>query len=163
MLALQQDARAGILRSIPVTDYVAATSVGVVGGMPMLDLAYEEDSRADVDMNIVKTGDGRFIECRAPPKGRPFERKALDDLMELATRASAARGIQRSIVGGPEVSGRERERAEGPRRHDQSQARSARSRHPRRAPPDRRSSRWRASRTSWNPRKPGRRSPRTPD
>ena len=49
---------------MPVSDYVAATSVGIVGGEPLLDLAYDEDSRADVDMNVVKTGDGRFIEVQ---------------------------------------------------------------------------------------------------
>ena len=64
--------------------FVAATSVGVVGGIPMLDLAYEEDSRADVDMNIVKTGDGRFVEVQGTAEGPPFERQALDSLMELA-------------------------------------------------------------------------------
>jgi ribonuclease PH len=57
-------APAGAALEVPVTDYVAATSVGVVGGVPMLDLAYEEDSRAEVDMNVVKTSDGRFIELQ---------------------------------------------------------------------------------------------------
>jgi ribonuclease PH len=83
-----------------VQDHVAATSVGVVGGTPMLDLAYEEDSRADVDMNIVKTGDGRFIEVQGTAEGPPFERAALDELMTLAD--SGIRELvtlQRSIVG----------------------------------------------------------------
>ena len=53
---------------------------------PMLDLAYEEDSKADVDMNIVKTGDGRFIEVQGTAEGQPFERQALDELMELADK-----------------------------------------------------------------------------
>ncbi len=65
-------------------DYVAATSVGVVGGTPMLDLAYEEDSRAEVDMNVVKTGDGRFVEVQGTAEGPPFERAALDGLLALA-------------------------------------------------------------------------------
>ena len=69
VLALQRMREAGQIKTIPVLDYVAATSVGVVGGMPMLDLAYEEDSRADVDMNIVKTGDGRFIEVQGTAEG----------------------------------------------------------------------------------------------
>ena len=60
----------GMIKAIPISDYVAATSVGIVGGMPMLDLAYEEDSKADVDMNVVKTGDGRFIEDSSTPKVR---------------------------------------------------------------------------------------------
>src|SRR5499427_4160711 len=56
-LSLQRLRDNGFVKNVPLTDFVAATSVGVVGGVPMLDLAYEEDSRADVDMNIVKTGD----------------------------------------------------------------------------------------------------------
>ena len=55
-------------------DYVAATSVGIVDGTPLLDLAYDEDSRAEVDMNVVKTGDGRFIEVQGTAEGPPFER-----------------------------------------------------------------------------------------
>ena len=79
VLALQQAcATPACCTDIPVQDYVAATSVGVVGGVPMLDLAYEEDSRADVDMNVVKTGDGRFIEVQGTAEGPPFERQALD-------------------------------------------------------------------------------------
>src|SRR3954470_20377815 len=58
VLALEQIRKQGQLQRIPITDYVAATSVGVIGGAPMLDLAYEEDSRADVDMNVIQTSDG---------------------------------------------------------------------------------------------------------
>src|SRR6187431_2983523 len=64
VLALQYMREKDLLKTIPVTDYVAATSVGIVAGTPMLDLAYEEDSKADVDMNIVKTSDGRFVEIQ---------------------------------------------------------------------------------------------------
>ena len=92
VLAMQRMREAGQIKTIPVLDYVAATSVGVVGGMPMLDLAYEEDSRADVDMNIVKTGDGRFIEVQGTAEGAPFERQALDDLMALGDK-----GIQELV------------------------------------------------------------------
>ena len=84
VLALKRLRETGAIRTVPVQDYVAATSVGVVGGTPMLDLAYEEDSRADVDMNVVKTGDGRFVEVQGTAEGPPFERSALDGLMELA-------------------------------------------------------------------------------
>jgi ribonuclease PH len=84
VLALQRLRDTGFLKMVPVQDHVAATSVGVVGGTPMLDLAYDEDSRAEVDMNIVKTGDGRFIEVQGTAEGPPFERAALDSLMELA-------------------------------------------------------------------------------
>ncbi len=84
VLAMKKMREAGILRTLPVQDFVAATSVGVVGGTPMLDLAYEEDSRAEVDMNVVKTGDGRFVEVQGTAEGPPFERAALDGLLALA-------------------------------------------------------------------------------
>ena len=99
-LACQRLKETEILRSIPISDYVAATSVGIVGGMPLLDLAYEEDSKADVDMNIVKTGDGRYIEVQGTAESEPFDRDALAGLLELAD-AGIARLIekQREIVG----------------------------------------------------------------
>jgi ribonuclease PH len=84
VLAMKKMREAGILRTLPVQDFVAATSVGVVAGTPMLDLAYDEDSRADVDMNVVKTGDGRFVEVQGTAEGPPFERAALDALLALA-------------------------------------------------------------------------------
>jgi ribonuclease PH len=100
VIALQQMRQKGMIRSIPVSDFVAATSVGVVGGTPMLDLAYEEDSRADVDMNVVKTGDGRFIEVQGTAEGPPFERQALDSLLELADAGIRTLvEIQRGITG----------------------------------------------------------------
>src|SRR5499427_7005456 len=72
------------LRTMPLTDYVAATSVGIVDGEPLLDLAYDDDSRAEVDMNIVKTGDGRFIEVQGTAEALPFGRHTLDTLLNLA-------------------------------------------------------------------------------
>jgi ribonuclease PH len=100
VIALQQMRQKGMIRSIPVSDFVAATSVGVVGGTPMLDLAYEEDSKAEVDMNVVKTGDGRFIEVQGTAEGPPFERGALDSLLELADAGIRDLiDLQRSIVG----------------------------------------------------------------
>jgi ribonuclease PH len=84
ILALEKWREKGALPRIPVTGYVAATSVGVVGGTPMLDLAYEEDSKADVDMNVVKTSDGRFIEVQGTAEAEPFDRTALDALLALA-------------------------------------------------------------------------------
>ena len=81
-------------------DYVAATSVGVVAGVPMVDLAYDEDSKADVDMNVVKTGDGRFIEVQGTAEGPPFERPALDALLALADAGiQQLVGLQREILG----------------------------------------------------------------
>ncbi len=100
VLALQRMREQGQIKAIPIQDYVAATSVGVVGGLPMLDLAYDEDSRADVDMNIIKTGDGRFIEIQGTAEGPPFERQALDDLMALGDKGiKELVALQRTIVG----------------------------------------------------------------
>ena len=99
VLALDRMRHAGQIKSIPIQDYVAATSVGVVDGIPMLDLAYDEDSRADVDMNIVKTGDGRFIEIQGTAEGPPFERQALDDLMALGDKGVRELvALQRTVV-----------------------------------------------------------------
>jgi ribonuclease PH len=89
-----------VVRTIPLSDYVAAISVGIVDGEPLLDLAYEDDSRADVDMNIVKTGDGRFIEIQGTAEAMPFGHDSLLSLLTLADH-----GIkqliekQRAIVG----------------------------------------------------------------
>jgi len=99
-LALKQMRTKGMIRTLPLLDYVAATSVGVVAGTPMLDLAYDEDSNAEVDMNVVKTGDGRFIEVQGTAEGLPFERSALDALLELADAGIRELvEIQRSLVG----------------------------------------------------------------
>jgi ribonuclease PH len=68
----------------PLTGTVAAVSVGVIDGVPMLDLAYEEDVRAGTDMNVVCTGDGRFIEVQGTAEGQPFDRAELDALLDLA-------------------------------------------------------------------------------
>jgi ribonuclease PH len=88
------------LRTIPVSDYVAATSVGIVSGMPLLDLAYEEDSKADVDMNIVKTSDGRFIEIQGTAEAEPFGTDALTGLLALADKGiNDLVAKQREIVG----------------------------------------------------------------
>ena len=67
-----------------LSDSVAAVSVGIVGGEPLLDLDYAEDSTAEVDMNVVMTGDGRLIEVQATAEKTPFSRAELDDLLELA-------------------------------------------------------------------------------
>lgn len=100
ILAMDKLKKQDLLRTIPVNDYVAATSVGIVGGMPLLDLAYEEDSKADVDMNIVKTGDGRFIEVQGTAESEPFSSDALAGLLELADRGiSHLIEKQREIIG----------------------------------------------------------------
>jgi ribonuclease PH len=69
-----------------LTDSVAAVSVGIVGGEPLLDLDYAEDSGAEVDMNVVMTGDGRLVEVQATAEGTPFSREELDALIDLAGR-----------------------------------------------------------------------------
>jgi ribonuclease PH len=100
VLALNRLKEMALLKDIPILDYVAATSVGLVDGTALLDLAYDEDSRADVDMNIVKTGDGRFIELQGTAEGPPFERRALDALMGLGdTGVRQLVEKQRAIVG----------------------------------------------------------------
>jgi ribonuclease PH len=68
----------------PLLDSVAAVSVGIIDGVPMLDLCYEEDVRAGTDMNVVCSGDGRFIEVQGTAEGEPFDRALLDGLLDLA-------------------------------------------------------------------------------
>ncbi len=80
----------GLIGELPLTQTVAAISVGVVGGQAMLDLPYVEDSTADTDMNVVMTGDGRFVEVQGTAEAQPFDRAALDELLDLA-----AGGIER--------------------------------------------------------------------
>ena len=70
----------------PISSEVAAVSVGIVDGAALLDLKYDEDSRAEVDMNVVCTGDGRFIEVQGTAEGAPFTREQMDSLLELGRR-----------------------------------------------------------------------------
>jgi ribonuclease PH len=83
-LALEKLRDRDLIKTIPLSDYVAAISVGIVDGEPLLDLAYDDDSRAEVDMNIVKTGNGRFIEVQGTAEALPFGRDALMTLLDLA-------------------------------------------------------------------------------
>lgn len=78
-----------VVGASPLVDSVAATSVGIVGGTPMLDLNYEEDSRADVDMNVVLTGRDRFVELQATSERAPFDDELLDELIRLARSGMA--------------------------------------------------------------------------
>ena len=73
-----------IFNKIPIIDHVAAISVGILGGKPMLDLTYEEDSRAEVDMNVIMTGEGKFIEVQGTAEGEPFSGNDMDKLITLA-------------------------------------------------------------------------------
>jgi ribonuclease PH len=87
------------LVSEPLTGSVAAVSVGVIGGVPMLDLCYEEDVTAETDMNVVMTGDGKFIEVQGTAEGAPFDRAELDELLELAAGGCATlTGLQRKAL-----------------------------------------------------------------
>jgi ribonuclease PH len=91
----------GMVSAIPVTDYVSAVSVGIVNGQLLLDLDYAEDSGADVDMNVVMTGKGLFIEVQGTAEAKPFDRDRLNALTELA--ASGIEELtrrQREILGG---------------------------------------------------------------
>lgn len=73
-----------IINSIPLTDYVAAISVGIVNGEKCMDLNYEEDSGAEVDMNIIMTGSGKMVEVQGTAEKKPFSTKDLNDLINLA-------------------------------------------------------------------------------
>ncbi|HLV93794.1 MAG TPA: ribonuclease PH [Candidatus Acidoferrales bacterium] len=83
-LAFERMVASGILRKVPLLDSVAAISVGIVDDELLLDLAYEEDSRAQVDMNVVMTGSGRFVEVQATAEGRPYTNQELQRLIDLA-------------------------------------------------------------------------------
>lgn len=76
----------GVLAGEPLTQSVAAVSVGLIDGEPRLDLPYEEDVRAQTDMNVVMTGDGSFIEVQGTAEGEPFDRALLDSLLDLAVK-----------------------------------------------------------------------------
>jgi ribonuclease PH len=92
-LALRQLVNYGVLKTMPLRDIVAATSVGLVGGVPMLDLCYDEDSQAGVDMNVVMTGAGKFVEVQATAEHIPFDDAQMSVLIDLA-RAGIAQLIQ---------------------------------------------------------------------
>jgi ribonuclease PH len=85
-LGLRQLVDFGVLKKLPLRDYVAATSVGIVGGQPVLDLSYEEDSQAHVDMNVVMTGSGKFIELQSTAEQVPFSDEELAAMIDLARR-----------------------------------------------------------------------------
>ncbi len=84
--ALNYALRNGLIERTPLKDYLAAVSVGIVNGEARLDLCYAEDSAAEVDMNVVMTGDGRFVEVQGTAEGSPFDRSALDTLLDLAKK-----------------------------------------------------------------------------
>ncbi|MSR76601.1 MAG: ribonuclease PH [Candidatus Omnitrophica bacterium] len=91
-LAFQKLKKDGLITENPLKDYVAAVSVGIVNGKPVLDLCYLEDSKAEVDMNIIMTSAGKFVEVQGTAEGEPFNQSQLDDLLQLAKK-----GIQSLI------------------------------------------------------------------
>lgn len=88
--ALRFIAHKGRIDAIPVTDYLAAVSVGIVGGTPMLDLCYTEDSAAEVDMNLVMTGSGKIVEVQGTAEGAPFSKTELSRLLALGEKGIKA-------------------------------------------------------------------------
>ena len=91
-LALDKLKQQGLLREVPVSRFIAAVSVGIVDGKARLDLAYEEDAAAEVDMNVVMTDSGEFIELQGTAEKQPFSRAQMDQMMKLADK-----GIQSLI------------------------------------------------------------------
>jgi ribonuclease PH len=99
-LAFRKLVAQGTLSRMPVSQFVAAISVGIVDDVPLLDLAYDEDSRAEVDMNVVKTSDGRYIEVQGTAEAAPFGRERLNAMLDLADAGIAHLfELQRSIIG----------------------------------------------------------------
>ena len=100
-LALKRMVTMGILPRTPLVDSVAATSAGLVDDTPLLDLTYEEDSRAQVDMNVVMTGSGRYVEVQATGERRSFMSEEMQRLLDLAARGIAElTRIQQAILAG---------------------------------------------------------------
>ena len=98
-LAFQKMVAAGILRTVPLSDSLAAISVGLVDNELLLDLAYDEDSRAEVDMNVVMTGAGAFVEVQATAEGRPYTDEELQEMLALAASGiEQLREIQHELL-----------------------------------------------------------------
>ena len=98
--AVQWGIAQGHLKGNPLTDSVAAVSVGIIDGEPRLDLHYDDDVRADTDMNIVMTGSGSYVEVQGTAEGVPFDRALLNDLLDLGARGCAELTmLQRAALG----------------------------------------------------------------
>lgn len=93
-----------LLESFPFYDYLSAVSVGLLDGVPTLDLAFEEDSRAAVDMNIVMTASGKLVEVQGSAEEKPFSRKQLDLLLDLAAAGALEITARQKEALGPEIS-----------------------------------------------------------
>ena len=88
--ALRHVKKQGLIEHVPVLDYLAAVSVGIVDGKPLLDLCYTEDSGAEVDMNLVMTGKGKIVEVQGTAEGDPFSKAELTKLLELGEKGIKA-------------------------------------------------------------------------
>ncbi len=100
MLAMKKLKKNGVIDKIPVRDYVAAISVGIVGGKNLLDLDYSEDSGADVDLNIIKTGSGGFVEIQGTAEREPFTDKQMNKMLALANKGiSQLIATQKKMIG----------------------------------------------------------------
>ncbi len=98
-LALQQMAQYDMIDEVPLMHYLAATSVGIIDGTPMLDLCYEEDFRASVDMNVVMTSAGEYVEVQATAESKTFSGSQLQELLGLAEQGIGRLiEIQKNIV-----------------------------------------------------------------
>jgi ribonuclease PH len=84
--ALRQSVEKGFLKEVPLVAPCAAVSVGVVDGVPLLDLCYHEDARAEVDMNVVMNGGGEYIEVQGSAEGKTFSRAAMNEMLNLAEK-----------------------------------------------------------------------------
>ncbi len=100
--AITRLVQAGRLQAHALNDIVAAISVGIIDGVPMLDLPYEEDSRAHTDMNVVMTGSGRFVEVQGTAEQEAFSREELDQLLDLAAKGiESIQAAQRAVLATP--------------------------------------------------------------
>lgn len=98
--ALQKLKKEGKIDRIPIQDYIAATSVGILNDNMILDLCYEEDSKAEVDMNVIMTGKGEFIEVQGTAERKPFSKEKMDTMLDLAKKGiEELFSIQRKLVG----------------------------------------------------------------
>jgi ribonuclease PH len=88
--ALRSMKKQGMIASLPLTDHLAAVSVGIVGGKPLLDLCYAEDSTAEVDMNLVMTGKGKIVEVQGTAEGEPFSKSELGKLLSIGEKGIKA-------------------------------------------------------------------------
>jgi ribonuclease PH len=97
--ALEKMKKDGLIAKVPLKDFVAATSVGILNGEVLLDLTYDEDSKAEVDMNVVMTGKGEFIEIQGTAERAAFSKQQMDKMLELAKKGiSDLIDLQRSFV-----------------------------------------------------------------